>query len=85
MNQTSDISQTNTTAAAAPRESKLVTIEELQESGIFPKKRVPCIRTLRDWTMRGRIPSRKVGGFVFYNVDEVERHMLEKLRLPARQ
>jgi len=62
----------------------LVTIDGLRTSGIFPKGHEPCIRTLRDWTQRRRIPSHRVGGFVYYDPHEVEAHIRTKLLVPAR-
>jgi len=62
----------------------LVTIEGLRTSGIFPKGHEPCIRTLRDWTKRRRIPFHRVGGFVYYDPHEVEKHIRTKLLVPAR-
>jgi len=72
---------TSPTTTATPRK-ELVNIEGLRTSGIFPKGHEPCIRTLRNWTEDRRIPFVRVGRFVYYNVDEVERHIHTKLLVP---
>jgi len=78
-----NITQTlpQTAAAAAPRK-ELVNIDGLRTSGIFPKGHEPCIRTLRNWTERRRIPFVRVGRFVYFNPHEVEKHIHEKLLVP---
>jgi len=77
-------SSTTPQDTAAPARKKFVTIEGLRTCGIFPEDHEPCIRTLRDWTYRRRIPSHRVGGFVYYDPDEVEHHIRTKLLVPAR-
>jgi len=47
-------------------DTKLTDIVGLRHSGIFPKDKEPSIRTLRSWTKLRRIPSLKVGHFVYF-------------------
>ena len=63
---------------------KLVSIEGLRESGIFPDDLKPSIRTLRDWTRHQRIPYRKVGKFTYFDPVEVLAHINSKMRMAAR-
>lgn len=56
----------------------------LRACGIFPTGKEPSVRTLRKWTKYRRIPSHKVGHFVYYDPVEVENHIRTKLRIPAR-
>jgi len=56
----------------------------LRLSGIFPKGKEPCIRTLRDWTKLRRIPHHRVGHFIYFNAAEVADHIRNKLKVPAR-
>jgi len=73
------------TPPPAPAGKKpLVDIHGLRASGVFPENRVPCVNTLRIWTRDRRIPSHKMGHFVWYDVDEVEKHLRVKLLIPAR-
>jgi hypothetical protein len=62
----------------------LTDIHGLQSSGIFPTGKEPCIRTLRRWTKGRVIPSHRVGRFVYYDIDEVARHIHVKRLVPAR-
>jgi hypothetical protein len=64
--------------------SQLTDIVGLRLSGIFPKDKEPSIRTLRSWTKLRRIPSHKVGHFVYYDAAEVSVHIRTKLKVPAR-
>jgi len=64
--------------------SQLTDIVGLRLSGIFPKDKEPSIRTLRSWTKFRRIPSHKVGHFVYYDAAEVSVHIRTKLKVPAR-
>jgi hypothetical protein len=66
-----------------PRTS-LTDINGLRMSGIFPKGKEPSIRTLREWTRHRRIPSHRLGHFVYYDIAEVEAHIRIKLLVPAR-
>lgn len=71
--------------SASPRiDSQLTDITGLRLSGIFPKDKEPSIRTLREWTKLRRIPSHKVGHFVYYDCAEVAVHIRTKLKVPAR-
>jgi len=75
----------HSSSAPAPAGKKaFVTIEGLRTCGIFPQGHEPCLRTLREWTRRRCIPSHRVGGFVYFDPDEVEKHIREKLLVPAR-
>jgi hypothetical protein len=65
-------------------ETQLVDIEALRVCGIFPKGNEPSIRTLREWTKLRRIPSHRVGHFVYYDPAEVSYHIRTRLRVPAR-
>lgn len=65
-------------------ETQLVDIQALRVCGIFPKDNEPSIRTLREWTRRRRIPSHKVGHFIYYDPSEVSHHIRTRLRIPAR-
>ena len=65
-------------------ESQLTDIVGLRQCGIFPKNKEPSIRTLRSWTKLRRIPSLKVGHFVYYDCAEVAVHIRTKLKVPAR-
>lgn len=56
----------------------------LRTSGLFPKNKEPSVATLRNWTKLRRIPSHKVGHFVYYDLAEVESHIRHKLKVPAR-
>jgi hypothetical protein len=62
----------------------LTDIVGLRSSGIFPVGREPSIRTLRSWTRLRRIPSHKVGHFVYYDPMEVSLHIRTTLKIPAR-
>lgn len=64
--------------------SRLTDIVGLHASGIFPQGKEPTIRTLREWTRLRRIPSHKVGHFVYYDPAEVLAHIRTRLRVPAR-
>jgi hypothetical protein len=64
--------------------SQLTNIEGLRFCGIFPQGKEPSIRTLRNWTKLRRIPSHKVGHFIYYDPAEVAQHIRTKLRIPAR-
>ena len=73
-----------TPSAPASAKKPLVDIHGLRKSGIFPVGRVPCVNTLRIWTRCQRIPCHRMGHFVYYDVEEVERHIRVKLLIPAR-
>lgn len=64
--------------------SRFTDIIGLRDSDIFPATRKPCIKTLREWTKYRRIPSHKVGHFVYYDLREVAEHIQNKLKIPAR-
>jgi len=64
--------------------NQLTDIIGLRSSGIFPSGKEPSIRTLREWTKLRRIPSHKVGHFVYYDCAEVAAHIRTKLKVPAR-
>jgi hypothetical protein len=64
--------------------SQLTDIVGLRLCGIFPAGKEPSIRTLRQWTKLRRIPSHKVGHFVYYDCAEVALHIRTKLKVPAR-
>lgn len=64
--------------------NQLTDIIGLRASGIFPAGKEPTIRTLREWTKLRRIPSHKVGHFVYYDPAEVLAHIRTKLKVPAR-
>ena len=64
--------------------SQLTDIFGLRQCGIFPAGKEPSIRTLREWTKLRRIPSHKVGHFVYYDPNEVALHIRTKLKVPAR-
>jgi hypothetical protein len=64
--------------------SQLTDIVGLRLCGIFPAGKEPSIRTLRQWTKLRRIPSHKVGHFVYYDCSEVALHIRTKLKVPAR-
>lgn len=64
--------------------SQLTDVVGLRSSGIFPQGKEPTIRTLREWTKLRRIPSHKVGHFVYYDPAEVLAHIRTKLMVPAR-
>ena len=86
MDSISDISQTTiATAAAAPRRSSLLNIEAIRTSGVFPHGHEPSVRTLRSWVKRRYIPYKRIGGQVFFDPDEVEKHIHKNLLVPARQ
>jgi len=76
--------ETNT-IATAPRRSSLLNIEAIRTSGVFPNGHEPSIRTLRSWVKRRYIPYCRIGGQVFFNPDEVEKHIHKNLLVPARQ
>jgi hypothetical protein len=65
-------------------DNQLTDVIGLRLSGIFPKGKEPSMRTLREWTKCRRIPSHKVGHFVYYNPSEVDEHIRTKLKIPAR-
>ena len=67
-----------------PARKPLVDVHGLRASGIFPVGREPCIRTLREWTTGRSIPCHRLGHFVYYDVEEVEKHIRTKLLIPAR-
>lgn len=73
-----------TTPDAPALSSRLTDIVGLRASGIFPPGKEPTIRTLREWTRLRRIPSHKVGHFVYYDPTEVLVHIRTRLRVPAR-
>jgi hypothetical protein len=62
----------------------LTDIMGLRACGIFPRGREPSVRTLREWTKLRRIPSHRVGHFVYYDPHEVADHIRTKLKVPAR-
>jgi len=64
--------------------NQLTDIIGLRQCGIFPAGKEPSIRTLREWTKLRRIPSHKVGHFVYYDPTEVALHIRTKLSVPAR-
>jgi len=64
--------------------SQLTDITGLRLCGIFPAGKEPSIRTLRQWTKLRRIPSHKVGHFVYYDCAEVAVHIRMRLKVPAR-
>jgi hypothetical protein len=64
--------------------SQLTDIIGLRLCGIFPAGKEPSIRTLRQWTKLRRIPSHKVGHFVYYDCAEVAVHIRTRLKVPAR-
>lgn len=64
--------------------NQLTDVVGLRTSGIFPAGKEPTIRTLREWTKLRRIPSHKVGHFVYYDPAEVLAHIRTKLKVPAR-
>jgi len=65
-------------------ENQLTDIVGLQHSGIFPKDNEPSIRTLREWTKLRRIPFHRVGHFIYFDPMEVNAHIRNKLKVPAR-
>jgi hypothetical protein len=65
-------------------DTQLTDIVGLRQCGIFPAGKEPSIRTLREWTKLRRIPSHKVGHFVYYDAAEVCVHICTKLKVPAR-
>ena len=67
-----------------PSSSQLTDVRGLRLCGIFPTGKEPSIRTLRQWTKLRRIPSHKVGHFVYYDPAEVAEHIRIKLLVPAR-
>jgi len=64
--------------------NQLTDIIGLRQCGIFPAGKEPSIRTLREWTKLRRIPSHKVGHFVYYDCAEVALHIRTRLKVPAR-
>ena len=72
------------TPTSSSPDRSLTDIVGLRVSGIFPRNKEPSIRTLRNWTKLRRIPSHKVGHFVYYDVSEVATHIRTKLKVPAR-
>jgi len=64
--------------------TSFVNIHGLRTSGIFPKGREPGLRTLREWTKRRYIPAHRLGGLVYYDPEEVSRHISTKLLVPPR-
>jgi hypothetical protein len=74
----------NETDTASKLTGHLTDIVGLRESGVFPPGNEPSIRTLRQWTKLRRIPSHKVGHFVYYDPSEVALHIRTKLKVPAR-
>jgi len=74
----------NDTDAAPQSTGHLTDIVGLRDSGVFPTGKEPSIRTLRQWTKLRRIPSHKVGHFVYYDPSEVALHIRTKLKVPAR-
>ena len=73
-----------TTPSASALLNPLTDITGLRRCGIFPRGREPSIRTLREWTKLRRIPSHRVGHFVYYDAHEVADHIRHKLKVPAR-
>lgn len=73
-----------TTSSASALINPLTDITGLRRCGIFPRGREPSIRTLREWTKLRRIPSHRVGHFVYYDAHEVADHIRHKLKVPAR-
>lgn len=74
--------ETNPSASALL--NPFLDITGLRACGIFPRGREPSIRTLREWTKLRRIPSHRVGHFVYYDPNEVADHIRTKLKVPAR-
>ena len=75
----------HTPSAPASSKKPLVDIHGLRNSGIFPVGCVPCVNTLRIWTRNRRIPCHRMGHFVYYDVEEVEKHIRVNLHIPARR
>lgn len=67
-----------------PLPSQLTDVVGLRFCGVFPKGKEPSIATLRNWTRLRRIPSHRVGHFIYYDPAEVALHIHTKLRIPAR-
>jgi hypothetical protein len=59
-------------------------IKGLQAAEFWPMGRAPSLRTLGTWTRTRKIPHHKVGAFVYYDIEEVERHIRTKMLVPAR-
>jgi hypothetical protein len=72
------------TQLSLPTENRFTDIVGLRNSGIFPRDKEPSVATLRNWTKLRRIPSHKVGHFVYYDAAEVCVHIRTKLKVPAR-
>ena len=72
------------TAAAPLGITSFVNIHGLRASGIFPKGQEPCLRTLREWTKRRRIPYHRLGCRIYFDPEEVSRHIRVKLLVPPR-
>jgi hypothetical protein len=73
-----------TTPSASTLLSPLTDIMGLRRCGLFPRGKEPSVRTLREWTKLRRIPSHRVGHFVYYDPNEVAAHIRTKLKVPAR-
>ena len=71
-------------SAPASTKRPLVDIHGLRSCGIFPVGKEPCITTLRSWTRNRRIPCHRMGHFVYYDVEEVEKFIRVKRLVPAR-
>ena len=63
---------------------QFIDAEQLRNSGIFPQGKEPSIRTIREWTKRRLIPYTRIGGFVYFNLDEVRDHLNIKMKVKAR-
>ena len=72
------------TPSASATKKPLVDIHGLRKSGVFPVGKEPSITTLRIWTLCQLIPCHRMGHFVYYDVEEVEKHVRVKLLVPAR-
>jgi hypothetical protein len=66
-----------------PLTSQLKDMVGLRYCGIFSKGKEPSIGILWNWTKLRRIPSRRVGHFVYYDPAEVAGRIRSKLRIPA--
>ena len=72
------------TPITSTKGTSLTNINGLRFCGIFPQGHEPSIRTLREWTKLRRIPSHRVGHFVYYDTAEVAAHIRTKLKVPPR-
>ena len=71
-------------STSASQSGQLTDVVGLRASGIFPTGKEPSIATLRNWTRLRRIPSHRVGHFVWYDPAEVADHIRNRLKVPAR-